>query len=131
MFDPSLPAANTPLSSAQMRSQLTGLKTLIDAVVSITAAQVDGVSTLPAGEPATVSVSVTSNTLHLTFGIPQGEQGPQGEVSYTELTNAIDGTSSNSNGVSTLNIPISDPPQQWEVQQIADKLDELINALRR
>ena len=35
------------------------------------------------------------------------------------------------NGVGTLGLPVSDPPTQGEVQAIADKLDELINALRR
>jgi hypothetical protein len=40
-------------------------------------------------------------------------------------------SSANSNGVGTLAIGISDPPTQSEVQQIANKLDELINALRR
>ena len=51
MFDPSLPAPNSPLSSAVMRSQLTGLQTLIEAVPTITGAQVDTVTTLPPGEP--------------------------------------------------------------------------------
>lgn len=41
-------------------------------------------------------------------------------------------TSNNSNGVGTLNIGLSNnPPQNYEVQPIADKVDELINALRR
>ena len=34
-------------------------------------------------------------------------------------------------GVATLGLGVSDPPTQAEVQSIADKLDELINALRR
>lgn len=37
----------------------------------------------------------------------------------------------NSNDVAILGIAISDPPTQGDVQAIADKLDELINALRR
>ena len=41
-------------------------------------------------------------------------------------------TSSNSNAVANLGLAIAnDPPQIGEVQPIADKLDELINALRR
>ena len=45
---------------------------------------------------------------------------------------AIAGTSSNSNGVGNLNLAINNnPPQNFEVQAIADKLDALINALRR
>ena len=44
---------------------------------------------------------------------------------------AISGTSSNSNAVTNLNVNLSNPPQAFEVQQIIDKLNELINALRR
>ena len=47
------------------------------------------------------------------------------------LASAIATTSANSNGVALLGLTVSDPPTQAEVQQIADKLDELINALRR
>ena len=44
---------------------------------------------------------------------------------------AIAGTSSNSSG-GNLSLTINNnPPQQWEVQPIADKVDELINSLRR
>jgi hypothetical protein len=52
-------------------------------------------------------------------------------VTNAALDNAIAGTSSNSNGVALLGLVVSDPPTQGEMQQIADKLDELINALRR
>lgn len=83
-FDPSKPANNAPLNSAEIRDQLTSLH-----------------------------ADIQSRT---TFG---------------DLGAQIAGTSSNSNGVGTLGLFISDPPQQSEVQQIADKLDELINALRR
>jgi hypothetical protein len=57
--------------------------------------------------------------------------GPPGEVSAMDLAAAIGGTSSNTNSVANLTLYVSDPPQQMEVQAIADKLDELINALRR
>ncbi len=40
-------------------------------------------------------------------------------------------TSANTNGVNPLSLIVSDPPTQSEVQQIADKLDEIILALRR
>ena len=49
-----------------------------------------------------------------------------------QLDAAIAATSSNSNGVGNLGLAIANnPPQNFEVQPIADKLDELINALRR
>jgi hypothetical protein len=148
-FDPTLPANNSPNSSAQMRGQLNGLKDLIDAIQSIGSATVDGVNTLTPGEPAEVTLTVSGGTLHFTFGIPQGLDGGDGgqgiqgepgmpgmpgapgEVSFQQLADAVATTSSNSNGVGTLGMAVSDPPTQSEMQQIADKLDELINALRR
>ena len=49
-----------------------------------------------------------------------------------QLKAAIAGTSNNSNGVGNLSLTINNnPPQQFEVQPIADKVDELINSLRR
>lgn len=185
MFDPNLPQENTVADAAQMRSQFNSLKALIDVISSITAAQVDGVNTLPAGSAATVNVTVNGNTLHFAFGIPQGNDGPQGqtgndgqtgppfaqavvdnvntlpagsaaavgvsfdgtnvhftfdipqgqegpmgasgEVSQSQLDNAISGTSNNSNGVSTLDTAMADP----DTETLRQKLDELINALRR
>jgi hypothetical protein len=84
-FDPSKPANNSPNSSAEMRGQLAGLKALIDAILTITSAQVDGVNTVPPGNPASVSLSVIGNTLRFTFDLPQGEVGPTGEVSFNDL----------------------------------------------
>ncbi len=77
--------------------------------------------------------------MRLTFGIlrgetsytgPQGDQGPLKEVTNAALANAISGTSSNSNGVATLGLVVSDPPTQSEMQTIVNKVDELILALR-
>ena len=50
----------------------------------------------------------------------------------SQLTAAIAGTAQNIPGVSALNLVISNnPPQQFEVQPIADKVDQLINSLLR
>jgi hypothetical protein len=130
-FDPTKPANNSPNSSAEMRSQLTGLKALIDAILTITSAQVDGVNTVPPGNPANANVSVVGNTLHFTFDLPQGEVGPMGEVSSTDLSNAISGTSNNSNSVSTLGQGADGSYNQTQMQDLINKVDELINALRR
>jgi len=46
------------------------------------------------------------------------------------LKDAIQTTSSNGNIVGTLVVPFADPLQQMEVSAIADKIDELILALR-
>jgi len=256
MFDPNIPAANAEATSAMFRGQFNGLKALIDAISTITAAQVDAVNSVPPDSPAQVNLSVTGNTLHFsfdlprgydgndgaqgppfaqavvdavntlepwesatvdasfdgsnvrfTFGIPRGndgsngaagEQGPPGndgiqgqpgndgpqgppfaqavvdgvntldpwesaavdvsfdgsnvrftfgiprgndgsngsdgapgEVSLQQLSDAIATTSANSNGVSTLDLFPSDPPTQAEMQDVVNKINELIVALRR
>ena len=136
-FDPTLPAQGAPNSSAQMRSQLNGLKSLIDAVPTITGAVVDAVNTLPAGSPAQVSASVSAGVLHLSFGLPMGDTGapgPQGEpgpVNFGDLASAIQTTSTNSNGVGTLSQQADGFYNSSQLQQVMDKVDELINALRR
>ena len=78
MFDPTYPPANAEIESAPLRSQFNGLKSLIDAITTVTGAQVDGVSTLNPGEPAKVEITVAGNTLHFTFGIPRGSDGSNG-----------------------------------------------------
>jgi hypothetical protein len=212
-YDPALPADHSPLVSAEMRGQLTSLKALIDAAPGITSAVVDAVNTVPAGQPAAVSMSISGGVLHVGFDIPQGNDGtdgtngadgangsdgapgptgadgspgatgpeglqgppfatavvdavntlaagdpatvsvgfdgsnvhftfgiPQGtpgmdgapgEVSDADLAAAIAGTSNSSNAVATLGLTVSDPPTQAEMQSLADKLDELITAMRR
>src|SRR5262245_4154442 len=79
-YDPNFPPFNAELISSQWRDQFHGLKALIDALVTLTAAQVDGVNTVNPGDPASVSVSVVGNTLHLSFDIPRGDQGDPGDV---------------------------------------------------
>ena len=97
-------------------------------------ALVDSVTTLPSGSAATVSVMFDGTNVRFTFGIPAGADGAvgaPGEVTNAGLASAIAGTSANSNSVTTLNLTVSDPPSQSEVQAIATKVDELIMALRR
>ena len=49
-----------------------------------------------------------------------------------QITAAIAGTAQTIPGVSTLNLTIgNNPSQQFKVQPIADKLDQLINTLLR
>ena len=153
MFDPAQPANHSALSSAVMRSQLTSLKALIDAVPNITSVVIDGVTTLPPGDPASVTASIIGTVLHLSFGIPEGEQGPAGavggdgpqgppgpagppgEVTTTDLNNAITASetamtansSANSNAVSTLDTPFPDPDS--EALRVA--FNGLVGVLRR
>ncbi len=62
---------------------------------------------------------------------PQGVQGPPGEVSLAQLNEAISATARNPSAVQPLAMVVSDPPTQAEVQQIANKVDELLAALQR
>ena len=138
-FDPAKPAASAPNSSAEMRGQLTALKSLIDAVPVVTSAQVDSTTTGSPGSSAGAGVSLSAGVLHFTFDVPQGQQGPTGEVSQSQLSNdlvntqnaavntALPLTSANSNGVSPLGVSSGD----FTVQTVIDKINELINALRR
>ena len=87
MFDPTIPATNAEATSAMFRGQFQGLKALIDAVSGVTSAVVDSVTTLSPGSPAVVSVSVSSGTLHLSFELPRGNDGPTGAPG----TNGSDG----------------------------------------
>jgi hypothetical protein len=142
-YDPALPADNAEVIAAELRSQFSGLHDLIQTSGGVSGAQVDSVTTVDPGQPATASAGVTGQTLHFHFGIPRGfdgnngndgqpgTPGAPGEVSQSTLDNAIATTSANSNGVTPLNLFISDPPTQGELQAVANKLDELIQALRR
>ena len=66
---------------------------------------------------------------------PQGPQGNPGEVSAAQLNDALNtalaGTANNCNGVALLSLAMGDPPSQGDVNQILNKLNELIGALRR
>jgi hypothetical protein len=109
-----------------MRSQLTSLKALIDAILTINSATVDGTCTLNPGDPASAGVVVdgNGNTLRFTFGIPQGapgatgDPGPPGEVTQSTLDTAIATTALNPAALSPLSLTISDPPTQAEVQTL-------------
>jgi hypothetical protein len=162
MFDPSIPVENTEIDAAQMRSQLTSLKALIDAITTLTNAQIDATNTLPPGNPANVTLTTIGSTLHFTFDIPTGDtgpegpqgaegpqgpdgpqgpsggppgpegpQGPPGEVTLQQLTDEIATTALNPTNITPLNLPISDPPTQSEVEAILTHLNDLITTLTR
>ncbi len=134
-YDPTYPPQDAEIESAPLRSQFTSLKDLIDTVPTITSAVVDAVNTLPAGDAATVDVSVVGGVLHLSFGIPEGQSGPPGEVTQEELDNAIANTlaltSNNSNAVAMMGESADTSYNQPQMQNLLNKMDELINALRR
>ena len=66
---------------------------------------------------------------------PQGPQGPPGEVTQAELANAelnmLSQSSANSNGVNTLGQTADGTYSASQMQDVINKLDELLNALRR
>ncbi|MBL9183014.1 MAG: hypothetical protein JNN17_12810 [Verrucomicrobiaceae bacterium] len=150
MFDPTYPPTNALIESAPLRSQFNGLKDLIDTIPAgppgpegpagpqgpegaqgvqgpMGPQGPEGPQGPSGGPPGPEGPMGPSG--------PTGPQGPPGEVTQTDLNNAelnmLSQSSANSNGVSTLNLVVSDPPTQSEVQDLANKLDELINALRR
>jgi hypothetical protein len=61
--------------------------------------------------------------------------GPAGKVNAQQFSGAVNtrlqGTPTNCNTVATLSLTVSDPPTQSELRAVANKHDELINALRR
>lgn len=132
-FDPTLPVNSSKVRAAELRAQFNGLKEIIDAIP----AGPPG----PQGEPGPPGSSGSDGPPGPEG--PQGQQGPPGDVSTGQMQAAIDGaalntlaqaaanSSANTNGVSTLDITISDPPQQWEVQAVLNKVNELITAQRR
>ena len=136
-FDPSRPHDASLVDAAELRSQFTGLKTLIDAVPVVTGATVDSVTI---GSGTSVNVSLITGVLHFDFFL---QPGPSGEVTQAQLSNDLSNTanqamlntlpqtSANSNAVALLSGTIGNPPTQAEVQAQQDKINELLNALRR
>jgi hypothetical protein len=76
--------------------------------------------TKPANNTALSSAEVRAQLQALNADI-------QSRATAAALSGAIDGTSSNSNGVATLDNGYGDP----EAEELRNKLNELINALRR
>jgi hypothetical protein len=81
--------------------------------------------TLPASHSPIVSAELRNQFAGLKTLI-------DGKTTSAQVTDAINQQSSaNSNGVFALGMNVSDPPTQGEVQEIADKIDELLAALKR
>jgi hypothetical protein len=155
-YDPTLPRDHTKIIAAELRGQFTGLKTLMDAIPPPIPGPPgpqgiqgepgpqgnDGRSVVNVYDDGSgrAIVQMSDGTTYGPFTIasgppgaegPQGPQGPMGEATMGDIQNAIGGTSNNSNSVSILDMTVSDPPTQTEVQNIASRLDQLILALRR
>ena len=77
-YDPNFPASSVLIESAAFRQQFQALKALIDAIGSVTGAQVTGTTTLPPGSAAQAGVVLQSGVLKFSFGVPAGETGLAG-----------------------------------------------------
>ncbi len=100
-------------------------------------ALVDGVTTLDPGQPATVQTSFDGSNVRFNFGIPRGNDGSNGndgapgEVSEamlsSSISNAISGTSNNTNSVGTLDSGFADA----DMEALRQKMNEIILNGRR
>ena len=129
-FNPNLPIDDSLLDAGQMRSQFTGLKTLIDNVPAGPPGPQGPAG--PQGEPGPQGETGPEGAQGPEGPSggppgPEGPQGPPGEVSTAQLDAAISGTSSNSNAVGTLDDPFPDP----DMEILRGRFNELVLALRR
>ena len=100
---------------------------------ALTGASVNCTNTGPAGTQASAGVSIIAGVFEFDFVIPEGQAC---EVTQAQLSNdlvnvqnatmlvVLPQTSNNSNAVSVLNLTVSDPPTQGQVQAIADGCDQ-------
>ena len=93
-------------------------------------ALIGNVTTLNPGENAWVTVSFDGTNVQFFFGIPRGIDGASG-LTQQQLDNAILGTSRNSNNVSQLTQGADSDYNPIQMQTVLNKIDELINSLRR
>jgi len=93
-------------------------------------ALIGNVSTLNPGENAWVTMMFDGTNVTFFFGIPRGIDGASG-LTQQQLDNAIAGTSRNSNNVSQLTQGADADYNPIQMQAVLNKIDELINSLRR
>jgi hypothetical protein len=145
-FDPTYPQNGDQADADPLRDQFNSLKGLIDAVPPPIPgpqgpAGADGRSIVNVYDDGSgraivqMSDGSTYGPFTIASGPPgadgqPGPQGPMGDI-VNAVNNAIAGTSNNSNSISILDMTVSDPPTQMEVQNIASRVDALILALRR
>jgi hypothetical protein len=80
--------------------------------------------TKPANNSPASSAEMRSQLTSLNADIQQ-------RATINDLNNAISGTSNNSNGVGTMGMGADGSYNQSQMQDLINKVDELINALRR
>ena len=91
-------------------------------------------------QQATVDVTFDGSNVRFQFAIPRGNdgsngsdgsQGPPGDISQAQLDSAISGTSANTNSIGTLGQGADSSYNQSQMQDLINKVDELISAMRR
>ncbi|MCP5540173.1 MAG: hypothetical protein H7A52_08545 [Akkermansiaceae bacterium] len=123
-YDPNYPPANAEIESAPLRAQFQALHDEITAIP-----QGDPGPEGPAGEQGPPGPP-GADGLPGSEG-PMGTEGPMGEVSQQTLDDAIAGTAQNPLGVASLAMIADFDYNPTQLQQIIDKLDELLGALQR
>ena len=108
-FDPNLPTNNSPISSSELRNQFNGLKEHFEEQIDAHIAGLRSQLTDQLDE----SVSSTRNDLQSQLdGLRQ------------ESANSI-------GAIELLDVTLEDPPSAANLQQVIDKMNELITALKR
>ena len=121
-FNPNEPATDSDLKSAPVRDNFNALKAEIDAAPTtqpVTDAINAAVTDRPTNETMTVAINAAV------------ADKPTNDEMNGAISDAINGTPRNVDGIGTLDIGISDPPTQGEVQLILEKLNDLIRGLKR
>ena len=131
-YDPSFPADGVLIESLPFRDQFHGLKDLIDAVPAGPPGP-EG-PTGPEGQTGAAGQDGQEGAQG-----PPGPAGPPGEVTTVDLNNAISAaltaaaadSSANSNAVSLLGETADSSYNQPQIQNLINKVDELLTAMRR
>jgi len=119
-FNPNLPLHGVVINSTELRNQFNGLKSLIDA--------------LPAGvtqQELADAVANLQTTVNDAFSVLQQDLNSAVGNLGTEIETTRQMTANNVDGINILDLGITNPPTQADVQSIVDKLNELINGLHR
>jgi hypothetical protein len=122
-FDPTLPANGSQILSAELRSQFTSLKALIDAHSATITSQ--------AATIAALQTQLTNLENSTTAQFSQVNADISDRVTTGTFDDGMSDTAKNVNSVAIIGTTIADPPSQLEVQAISDKVDELISGLHR
>jgi hypothetical protein len=143
-YDPTLPLENTDIDAAEMRSQLQGLRDLIDTIpVGPQGPQGQDGATGPPGPPGDIGPTGFDGPMGPPGPMgpdgaagspgpegPPGPQGPVGEVSQAQLDAAIAGAALNPVSVIGLAQTADGTYNPTQMQDVLNKLDELIAALK-